>query len=330
MLKLRTRLLAGLVSAAALTSTAQAQWMSFDPCNACAPPVAVCNPCMQAIPQTVYRDVPVVAYREEKRMEKRPVVRTVMEDRTATVYRQVMEPQVREVQSVSYQTVTECQQQCVNRSRWQTVMQPVPKMAPCQYDSRPGLLGGLNRMSYSTRMAFTPNYIARREFVPNVQMVNVPVQRVVAVPTTRQVTYNVARMVPEQITQKVAVLRTEYVEQEVTAMVPYTTTQRMAVGTTFQYAFVDPFGGATTATAAAPTPAEPRTAEGEKSGPIKGLSYPKTESIPQRQPQPAADGPQGKVAAAPSSGPIVRTVGWRPARSAQPVVDSQPIAAPSF
>jgi hypothetical protein len=322
MLKFRTRLLAGLVSVAALTSQAHAQWLnSWDPCNACAQPVAVCNPCMQAIPKTVYRDVPVTEYRAVKRTEKRPVLRTVMEDRPATRYRQVTETKTCDVQGVAYQTVTECRQQCVNRSRWQTVMQPVAKMSPCQYDSRPGLLGEFNRLGYATRMAFTPSYIARREFVPDMQMVNVPVQRTVAVPTVRQVSYNVAKLVPEEYTEQVAVLKTEYVDTEVTAYEPFTTTRRMAVGTTYQYAYVDGFGGST-ATAAQPTPADgARTAEGDSNNtPVKGLSYPKSESTPKAQPQPTPAEPQGKVAAAPAKSPaVIHTVGWRPARSAEPV-----------
>jgi hypothetical protein len=315
MLKFRSRLLAGFVAAAALTTqSANAQWL--DPCNACAQPVACCTPCMQAIPQTVYRDVPVVEYRAVKKTVQKPVLRTVMEERPMTVYRQVTETKTCDVQGVAYQTVTECRQQCVNRSYWRTIMQPVPKMASCQYDSRPGLLGELNRLGYATRMAFTPDYIPRREYVPQVQMVNVPTQRTVAIPTVRQVSYNVARMVPEQTTQKVAVSKIEYVDEEVTAYEPFTTTRRMAVGTTYTYAYLDGASGGSTATAAAPTPADSpvrqRTADGTNAEPFKAMSNPTT-----KEPEPTLADPQGPVATAPKApAAVVRTVGWRATRAA--------------
>jgi hypothetical protein len=144
------------------------------------------------------------------------------------------------------------------------------------------------------------------------------------------VTYNVARLVPETITQKVAVQKTEYQDVEVTVMEPYTTTKRMAVGTTYQYAYVDPFTGST-ATAAGPTPATAeqsipqRTAEGANApmgdgAPFKGLSHPR-----EIEPTPADEAPTGPVAQAPrrSTPSIVRAAGWRPARRPLP-----PVAAP--
>src|SRR5690606_31807343 len=105
------------------------------------------------------------------------------------------------------------------------------------YDPRPGLAGALNRMSYSTRMAFTPNHIPRREFVPNVVAYNVPVTRTVAVPTTRTVTYNVAKLEPYVTTQRVARQIVETVDTKVTVRVPYTETRVVTVPTT-RYAYV--------------------------------------------------------------------------------------------
>jgi hypothetical protein len=240
--------------------------------------------------------------------------------------RQVMETKTCDVQSVSYQTVAECKQVCVNKGFWQTTMQPVPKMAPCQYDQRPTLLGELNRLGYYTRMAFTPDFIPRRDYVPNVQMVNVQQNRVVAVPTVRQVTYNVARMEAVQETRKVAKLETIMEDRTYTAMEPFTTTQRMAVGTTYQYAMVDPVTGAqtalvpngSTATAAAPTPADQpvqRRAATPNGETFKSLSAPnqKTEA------EPTLAEPKGKVASAPAVkvGPTVHTVGWRASRDTE-------------
>jgi hypothetical protein len=128
------------------------------------------------------------------------------------------------------------------------------------------------------------------------------------------VSYNVSHLVPEQTTQKVAVSKIEYVDQEVTAYEPFTTTRRMAVGTTYTYAYLGGIGG-TTATAQGPTPAEaPRSAEGPQ-GEIKPMSFPPTERR-SAEPTPAND--EGPVASlpAPATSPVVRTVGWRPARTA--------------
>jgi hypothetical protein len=215
---------------------------------------------MQPITETVYREVPVTKYRTEARVVQKPVVRTAYEERKVTAYRPVTIQQTAEVPAVTYQQVTECRPVSANNSYWRTAWQPVPKMHPLQYDPSPTLLGEMNRWSYATRMAFTPNVIPRREFVPNVVAYNVPVTRTVAVPTTRQVTYNVTRMEPYETTQTVAVQKIEYVEQTVTAHVPYTEMTTMAVGTTTRYAFIDPSG--TTATARGPVP--DRTAEEER------------------------------------------------------------------
>ncbi|OAI54329.1 hypothetical protein AYO47_03065 [Planctomyces sp. SCGC AG-212-M04] len=336
MLRYRTRLFAGLL-AAAFTSAAQAQFWPGSGgacCGQSAPvPLAMnpcCNPqpaCIRAIPQTVYRDVPVTSYRPIEKTVQCPVQRVVYEDQQVPIMRQVMETKTCDVQSVSYQTVSECKPVCVNRGYWQTTMQPVPKLAPCQYDQRPTLLGELNRLSYYTRMAFTPDFIPRRDYIPQVQMVNVQQNRVVAVPTVRQVSYNVAKLVPDTITQKVAKLTTVMEDRKVTELEAYTTTQRMAVGTTYQYALVDPATGAqtalvpngTTATAAAPTPADQpvqRRADAPKET-FKSLSNPneKAEAEPT-----LADPPKGKVAVAPApkaAGPMVHTVGWRPSRDAE-------------
>lgn len=262
-------------------NTAEAQWGAYGGiCNPCGqtaaiaapqyaaapvaynpvmPSVATACPCMQPVTETVYREVPVTEYRAVKKTVKKPVLRTVYEERPVTAYRQVMEQRVAEVPTVSYQTVQECRPVTINRSYWQTVHQPVAKVSPCQYDPRPGFAGWLNRTSYNVRMAFTPNQIRRRQFVPNVQTVAVPFNRVVAIPGTRQVTYNVAKMEPYETTQRVARVVTEYEDVEVTAYEPHTVTKTVAVGNQTRWAYVDPFGGST-ATASEPTPAR-RSAE---------------------------------------------------------------------
>lgn len=356
-----------------LASTAHAQWGAYGgacaPCgqtaaiavpqyaaapvayNPCVSQVAVACPCMQPVTETVYRDVPVTEYRAVRKTVKKPVLRTVYEDRKVTAYRQVMEQKVAEVPTVSYQTVQECRPVTVNRSYWQTVYQPVAKYSPCQYDPRPGFAGWLNRTSYDLRMAFTPNQIRRRQFVPNVQTVAVPYNRTVAIPGTRQVTYNVAKMVPYETTEKVARLITEYEDVEVTAYEPHTVTKTVAVGNQIRYAFVDPYGG--TATALEPTPAN-RSAERTSdkkttsASQIQQNSYeepqlqlsptpaaapagPSYQTIPQTEPAPAAGNEpgllfeQGSYQKAPASSSQV--AGWRASRRT-PVTVARPATAP--
>lgn len=362
MLAVSTRTAHGLLAAALLfvgATSAQAQF--FDPYNPCPPPVAVAInpcPCVQPIRETVYQEVPVTKYRTVERTVKKPVVRTAYEDREVTAYRTVNETRTAEVPSVQYQNVTECRQCTVNRSYWRTAWQPVAKMSACQYDPSPTLLGELNRLSYSTRMTMTPNYIPRREFVPNVVAYNIPTTRTVAIPTTRQVSYNVARLEPYATTQRVAIQKVEYVDATVTAYEPYTEMRTVAVGTKTRYAFVDPLGGSTSATAARPTPATtaeqstipqrkadssgsnttttPKSSSNDSNtggGTFKFNSYqqPKTEAPPadpsyldtRAEHENAAAG----VVSAPTAASAVRVAGWRPTRSATeaPAIESGPV-----
>lgn len=332
----------------ASSAAAEAQWFPGAACGGCAtaaapviaPPVAMVNPCpcVQAVPQTVYREVPVTTYKPVQKTVQRPVVRTTYEDRPVTAYRQVMETKTVEVPTTAYQTVTECQQVTSNQSYWQTAYQPVPKMTPCQYDPNPTLLGAINRNMYSMRMAFTPNYIRQRQFVPNIVAHNVPVTRTVAVPTTRQVTYNVAKLEPYETTQRVAVLKTEMQDVEVTAYEPVTEMRTVAVGVSTQYAYVDPFLGGT-ATAIAPIPDRTRSASKEPTpatsqrddSPFKLNSYPspKSEPTPAKTLEPTPEAPgyydaRVREAAKPADVPtqLVSSTGWRAAR--RTTIDSVP------
>jgi hypothetical protein len=222
-----------------------------------------------------------------------------------------------------------------NRSYWQTAWQPMPKVSPLQYDPNPTLAGAMNRFGYSMRMAFTPNYIPQRQFVPNVVAYNVPVTRTVAVPGTRQVTYNVARMEPYTTTQTVSVRKVELVDDVVTAYEPYTEMQTVAVGTTTRYAYVDPTGGRTaTATPdaggdrvlqrrdAAEDSSAPRTSS-DDNGPFNTLSYPQPRQDPTLHPSyletraGSEDASADVARSTPSSAPTaVRVTGWRPSRDA--------------
>jgi len=334
----------------ALTSATQAQF--YDPCNTCAaPPVTVmanpCQPCLQPVTTMEERQVQVTAYRDEERVVKKPVVRTVMEEVPVTAYRTVNETRTAEVPGVAYQQCTECQQVTQNNSYWRTQYQPVAKVSPCQYDARPGFAGAFNRAMYSSRMAFTPNYIPRREYVPNVVAYNVPMTRTVAVPTSRTVTYNVAKLEPYETTRTVARNIVEYEERTVMVKVPYTDTRTVQVPTT-RYAYVNSFGG-NSVSAARPTPtmkaqADPqhvptRSAEAENkvnpapsSGDFKPLSYPrpKTEALPrdlevQTRPAPANEANVTALRPVPSA---VRVAGWRPSRHAAP--QSQSVEGPKI
>ena len=306
-------------------------------------------PCVKPVTETVYRDVPVVQYRTVQRPVKRAKMVTVMEEQDVTTYQTVNETRTVDVPSYDYQTVTECRPVTVNQSYWRTSMQPVQKMAPCQYDPRPSFLGELNRLGYSMRQAFVPNYVRRREFVPNVVAYNVPTQRTVAVPTTRQVTYNVARVVPVTKKQQVAVQKVVWEDDVVTAYEPYTTTRRVAVGTQTRYAYVNPFGGSTTAaapsdasgaTAEAPTPAKSASGDAQPSeskGSMRLQSAPTHRPAPIREPiyrpetpSESHDVDRGPVATSPESTTpsIVRVAGWRASR--RPINEPETLEGPEL
>ncbi len=348
-----------------VTSIAEAQWYPASQGCGCSQPMAApisynpcpvvqmvqINPCPCLVPvqETVYREVPIVEYRAEERTVQRPVARTEYVDRPVTRYRTEYETRTAQVCQMCNQQVTECRQQVVNRSHWQTVYQPIPKMAPCQYDPNPTLLGWMNRTGYSLRSAFTPNYIPRRQFVPNVTVQNIPVTRTVSVPQMQEVAYQVAKMVPYEDTERVAVTRIEQVEETITVQVPFTTTRTVAVGTQTRYAYA-PIGGSTgTTSATAPTPARPQTAEGNHSDPrpvqqANPISFPSTNSgTSNPNPAPPAnyletqhtpaetrsyDEPRPVQAARPVS--AVQTAGWQPRQSSAPTIASQPLQGPLF
>lgn len=359
MLRLRSRLLAGAATLGAACGAVPAfgQWFGGSSCG-CAQPVAMapapivtsacCAPpqpiaCLTPVQQTVLREMPVTEYRTVQKTEKVPVVKVAYEDRPVTAYRQVMETKTASVPSYDYQTVAENRVQTVNQSYWRTNWQPIAKCDPCQYDARPGFMGSMNRLGVQMRNAMTPSYIPRREFVPNVVAYNVPIQRTVAIPTTRQVAYNVAKLEPYQTTERVAVQRIEYEDRTVTALEPFTTTKTVAVNTT-QYAWsgvgvggtMTAFGylptttafGSTiptqTATAPQPTPAA------SANPPVKLNSYerPVDDSGLQTVPVRPLNGRDARLPEQqPGKEPAVAATGWRSYRSRDGQVD--PAAAPA-
>jgi len=316
-----------------------------NPCNPCAAAAAVAPviqapvayapayqtaavsdcPCMKPVTETVYQDVQQIDYVPVKKTVQRPKVVTTYEDRDVTQYQRVTEARTVNVPSYQTQQVTQCVQQTQNRSYWRTSYQPRYKVSPCQYDPRTGFMGELNRLGLSFRNSFTPNYTARREFVPNVVATSVPVTRTVQIPTTRQVTYNVARMVPTTVKQRVAVNKTIMEDVEITAYEPRTTTKRVAVGTRTRMVYSTPDGSTT---AANPTPATAAGGEGptklqsnptSRPIPLRSPTYPtnsfrrQPQEQPVRQAQPEPTPAAGPVAKA-SNQPTIRMTGWQSTR----------------
>jgi hypothetical protein len=239
--------LGGMLALFCLQATATAQlYPGYNPCQQCLQPVA----------QTCYRTVPVTEYRAVKQIVQRPVVETKWVDQTVTAYRPVTETKTATIPTVSYHNVTECQTVQRNVGHWQTTSYVNPKISPCQYDSRPNLFGWLNRTGYSIRQTFTPRVVTRRQYVQQLVTQNIPVTRRVATHGTRQVSYQVTRMVPYTTTRKVAVNTVRYVSTEVTTMRPVTVMRSVPIGTATAFLPL----GIGTATALQPVPESVGTA----------------------------------------------------------------------
>lgn len=230
----------------ALTSSATAQYYGGSGYDAC------CNPCVQVQPvaQSCYQTVPVTEYRQVKQVVQRPKVETQYVDRQVTEYRPVTEQKTAEIPTVTYTPVTEYQTVTRDMGYWTTHQVCNQRVAPCQYDPRPGLLGWFNRTGYAFRQSFTPRVRTVRQYVPRVVAQQVPVTRQVAQHGTRQVTYNVTRMVAHTTTKKVAVNTVRYVAEEITTSQPVTVMRTVPIGTSVAY-INTPYG---VATALGPSP----------------------------------------------------------------------------
>jgi len=205
---------------------------------------------MQPVAQSCYQSVPVTEYQPVKQIVRRPRVEQRMVSQDVVEYQPVNEQRVADVPFTTYQDVTEYQQVCRNAGYWQTNVQQNCKVSPCEYDNRQGFLGWMNRTAYGVRSSFTPAQTVSRQFVPQTVMQTVPVTRRVAVQGTRQVTYNVQKMVANRTTRQVAVNHVTYEDVETTAMMPRTVMRQVPIGTQMSYA---PFGYGS-ASALAPTP----------------------------------------------------------------------------
>lgn len=212
----------------------------------------------QPVTETVMRQVPVVEYRQVRQTVRKPVMQTTYVDQPVTEYRQVVEQKTVNVPTCSYQDVTECQTVQRNCGQWVTKWHCNQKIDPCQYDNRPGFMAEMNRIGFATRQAFTPTQFATREYVQQTVAQQVPVTRRVAIQGTKQVTYNVARMVPVQSSRKVAVNTMKYIDEDVVVMQPVTVVKSIPTTQT-TYRFVPAgsalaFGPASTDTALRPAP----------------------------------------------------------------------------
>ncbi|MFN0053645.1 MAG: hypothetical protein ACKV0T_15810 [Planctomycetales bacterium] len=237
------------IVAAAGANTAFGQFFCCPPPPCCCPPVVCVQP--------AFRTVPVTELQEVKQVVQRPVVETKYVEQPVTEYRRVVETKTAEIPTVSYQNVTEYQTIQRDMGSWQTQYQYRPKLHPCQYDSRPDVLGFLNRAQYSVRMAFTPDYAAQRIYTPRVVTQQIPITRQVAVRGTQTVNYQVARVVPTTTTRKVAVNSVRMVAEEIVTKRPVTVMKTIPWGGA--YAMGAPAGAPTTTTAALqPTP-DPKT-----------------------------------------------------------------------
>lgn len=214
--------------------------------NACCPqPVCCPQPICQPIPlvqavqvqQPQFAQVQTTEYVPETKTVQVPQTFTEYETRQVTAYRPVSETRTVNVPHVEYQTVQEMRQCTQDQGRWVTQYQPNVKVSPCEYDSRTNIFGALNRASYQVRSAFTPNYTTARIYQPNIVTSMVPSYRTVAVPTTRQLSYNVVRNEPYQSTVQVAVPRVRMVAQTITVSQPRTVMKVMPYGEALAYGY---------------------------------------------------------------------------------------------
>ncbi|HSG69323.1 MAG TPA: hypothetical protein VLA12_02855 [Planctomycetaceae bacterium] len=238
-----------------------------------------CVPCVQPVAQTVYQTVPVTEYQRTKRTVMKPVNEVQYVDRQVTEYVPVTATKTAEVPVVNYQNVTEYRTVQQDMGGWVTHVEPIAKVAPCQYDARPTFGGWLNRTSYGIRSAFTPNYRTTRLYQPNIVTQSVPVTRQVAVRSTRQVTYNETRYEPRTTTRRVAVNTTKMVAVEEDVLQPVTVYRTVPTGTAITYApygtaiTYAPLGITTSQTVLAPAP-DPisGTRSADRSDPAKDAS----------------------------------------------------------
>jgi hypothetical protein len=249
-------------------------------CNTCAATSCCAAPvnCMQPVSVPCYQTVPVTTYEPHHCTVMKPVVHTEMIEEPVTECRPICETRTAQIPTCTYQPVTEFVQQTRDAGCWRTYAQCTPRVSPCQYDPNPGLFGWMNRTGYEMRMAFTPPVTYNRQWVPNYITTSVPVTRMVAQHSVRQVSYNVTRMEQIHTVHKVPVSRVVMVPEEITVQRPVTVWRSLPIGTSVAWVPAGSVAGGT-ATALGPVPdrvglrrREERAARvGEKIGEEKGF-----------------------------------------------------------
>jgi len=209
---------------------------------------------LQPVVHPVYDTVHVTEFQPVKQKVQKPVVETKWVEQAVTEMRPVVQQRTVNVPTVDYQNVTEYRQVQKQAGYWVTKNESTGKVAPCQYDNRPGIAGWMNRTGYEMRTAMTPQTRVTRQFIPQTMTCTVPTTRKVAIQGQKQVTYNVTSMVPHQVTRKVAVNSVRHVEEEITVMKAVTVAKTMQIGTRVSYAPVGGGTGGGGATALQPTP----------------------------------------------------------------------------
>jgi len=283
--------------------------------------------CMRPVTQTYYRAVPVTEYRRVEHTVRRPVIETKYIEQPVTEYRQVVEQKIVNVPTVTYQNITEYQTVQRSYGHWATRFYQNPRLSPCQYDNRPDLFGFLNRTGYVIRQAFTPSVVASREFVPATVSETVPVTRRVAVSTTRQVSYNIARWVPITTTRRVAVNSIRYVDEKIVSLQPVTLLRNVAIGTRTSYV-ISPVGTASQ-TVLGPVPAT--TAPSRSATSPGGRTIEKTSLERPSRPRSSStfDRNLHRVETLQRPLPsVVRVSGWRARRPSKPTSDVQLAGTP--
>lgn len=227
----KVSLWSGLALAAA-AQPAQAQLFPFGGACDCPQPAIQCA---QPVMQTCYQTVPVTEFQPAKQMVRKPYIETKYVEQPVTEYHPVTETKVANVPTTTYQDVTEYRQVCRNTTQYVRQLEPVCKPSPCEIDSRPGMLGWLNRSTYDFASMFTPAYRTRVTAIPQTYVQNIPVTRRVAIQGTRQVTYNVTNMVATQTTRRVAMNTVAYRDEEVTVMKPVTVMRTVPIGSAMAF-----------------------------------------------------------------------------------------------
>lgn len=263
MLRCHARFLtaSGVLAVLAVASSAQAQLFGRG-CDCAVPSVssvqsvsvssaAACQTVMQPVAQTCYQSVPVTEYHPVTQTVRRPKIEARIVNQDVVEYIPQTEVHTVDVPTVTYQNVTEQQQVCRNVAHVQTHIQQNYRPSPCEYDNRRNLMGWMNRSAYEFRSMFVPTHTVHRQMIPQTIVENVPVTRRVAVHGSKQVSYNVTKMVAQRSTRQVAMNHVSYEDVQTTTHVPRVVMKSVPIGTQMSFT---PLGPSSSSLSLQPTP----------------------------------------------------------------------------